>query len=146
VRLAPQVGINDLWGQRKVGGVGPIHPFAPITLDRRHPPRSAISTILPTHRVNICATTEQIEEESDLIGRAGAHRHWGGRSSGQCRLITGGRTRLFLAQLKQTTQPRIVGTQGVKFTRETLDTVNDPFSLSISYSTPRMSSTASIMA
>lgn len=59
--------------------------------------------ILPTQGVNIGATTEQIEEEPDLIGRAGAHRHWGGRSPGQCRLVTGGRTCLFLAQLKQTT-------------------------------------------
>ena len=78
--LAPQVGINDLWGQRKIRCLGPIHTLAPIALDRRHPTRAAISPVLPTPRVNIGAATEQLEEELHLIGRAGAHCHRRGRA------------------------------------------------------------------
>ena len=144
--LAPQVGVNDLWGQREVGSLGPIHSFAPIALDRRYPTRAAISPVLPAQRVNVGATTEQLEEEPDLISRAGSHCHRRGRRSCERRLVTGGRTCLFLAQLKETTQTRVVGTQRVQLTRETLDTANDQFSSSISYMALRISSTASIMA
>lgn len=59
VCLAPQAGVNDLCSQRKVRCVGPIHAFAPIALDRGHPTRTAISTILPAKRINIGARTEQ---------------------------------------------------------------------------------------
>jgi hypothetical protein len=42
----------------------------------------------------------------------------------QRRLVTGGCACLFLTQLKEMTQTRVVGTQRVQLTRETLDTAN----------------------
>jgi hypothetical protein len=89
---------DDIASQWKVRCVGTVHALAPVAADRRHPTGSTVTAILPALRINVGATTKQIEEEADLgVGR-GSHIDRRLRRSGQGGLIWIRRAGLLFAQ------------------------------------------------
>ena len=100
MNLAAQVLSDDVGGQRKIRGVGAVHALAPVAADRRHPTGSTVAAILPTQRINVGATTKQIEEEADLVFGRRSHVDRRFRCSGQGGLIWICRAGLLFAQFE----------------------------------------------
>jgi hypothetical protein len=66
MKLPAQVLGDDVRSQWKIRCVGAVHALAPVAADGWHPTGSAVAAVLPSQRVNVGATTKQIEEEADL--------------------------------------------------------------------------------
>jgi hypothetical protein len=100
MNLAPQVLVDDIGSQRKIRGVGAVHAFAPVAADGRHPTGSAVAAVLPTQRVNVGATTKQIEEEADLSLGHRPHTDRRLRRARESGLIRIRRSRLLFAEFQ----------------------------------------------
>jgi hypothetical protein len=100
MNVAAQVLSDDVGGQRKIRGVGAVHALAPVAANGRHPTGSTVAAILPTQRVNVGATSKQIEEEADLVFGRRSHVDRRFRRSGQGGLIWICRAGLLFAQFE----------------------------------------------
>ena len=61
--------VHDVVGEGKVLALRGRNSLEPPAAHRRHPPASAVSTVLPPDCVHIIASSQQRAEERDLHGR-----------------------------------------------------------------------------